>query len=279
MHRLLCAICCIIVKLVVVEVCAACGSSTGVASALDVGYRHMYNLQFEDAHTVFDAWEQAHPGDPMGPVSNAAAYLFAELDRLHLLEAELFVDDDHFFTRTRAVPDPALKRAFDGALAAALAQTDRLLARMPGDGNALLAKIFALGLRADYKALLHKQYLSSLADMKASRVLAEQLVAVRPHCYDAYLAIGVENYMLSLKPALVRWLLRLSGAQTDQTTGVALLRLTAASGHYLQPYARLLLAVAALRAGDRGQARELLAGLALEFPQNRLYATELARLQ
>jgi tetratricopeptide repeat protein len=60
---------------------------------------------------------------------------------------------------------------------------------------------------------------------------------------------------------------------------VAILRLTAASGHYLQPYARLLLAVAALRDGNRSQARELLAGLVQEFPQNQLYATELARLQ
>jgi hypothetical protein len=239
----------------------------------------MYSLQFEDAHMVFDTWEQTHPDDPMGPVSQAAAYLFAEFDRLHLLEAELFVDNDRFLTRTRAAPDPAVKRAFDAALATALAQTDRILTVMPMDGNALLAKIIALGLRADYKALLNKQYLPSLADMKASRVLAEQLVTVQPHCYDAYLAIGVENYLLSLQPALIRWLLRVGGAQTDKTTGVAILRLTAARGHYLQPYARLLLAVAALRDGDRQQARALLAGLAQEFPHNRLYATELARLQ
>jgi len=268
-----------IVVLRMVDLAAACGHSSAMASALDAGYRHVYSLQFEDAHTVFNAWEHAHPSDPMGPVSHAAAYLFAELDRLHLLEAELFVDDDYFLTRTRPAPDPAVKRAFDAALTSALVQTDLILALMPRDGNAMLAKIMALGLRADYKALLNKQYLSSLADMKASRVLAEQLVAVQPHCYDAYLAIGVENYMLSLQPVLIRWLLRVSGAQTDKPTGVAILRLTAAGGHYLQPYARLLLAVAALRDGDRSQARELLAGLAQEFPQNRLYATELARLQ
>ena len=45
------------------------------------------------------------------------------------------------------------------------------------------------------------------------------------------------------------------------------------------PNARLLLAVAALRDGDRTQALECLAGLAHEFPHNWLYATELARLQ
>jgi hypothetical protein len=76
----------------------------------------------------------------------------------------------------------------------------------------------------------------------------------------------------------VRWLLRLGGAQTDKQDGLSKLRLTAEKGHYLAPYARLLLAVAALRDRDRGQARSLLAGLAQEFPSNQLYQNELARI-
>ena len=63
---------------------------------------------------------------------------------------------------------------------------------------------------------------------------------------DAYLAVGVENYMLSLKPAPVRWILHMTGAQTDKETGVRQLKLTAEGGRYLRPYARLLLAVAAV---------------------------------
>jgi hypothetical protein len=47
----------------------------------------------------------------------------------------------------------------------------------------------------------------------------------------------------------------------------------------LNPYARLLLAVAALRQKDVPQAREILASLSREFPHNRLYAQELAGLQ
>ena len=63
---------------------AAAAASVSVASPtlLDEGYRHMYNLRFGDAHRVFQQWEAAHPDDPMGPVSDAAAYLFSEFDRL-----------------------------------------------------------------------------------------------------------------------------------------------------------------------------------------------------
>jgi hypothetical protein len=74
-------------------------------------------------------------------------------------------------------------------------------------------------------------------------------------------------------------MLRITGAQTDKEVGIQKLRVTAENGLYLQPYARLLLAVAALRDKDWNQAKELLRGPAAEFPRNRLYLEELARLQ
>ena len=39
------------------------------ATQLDAGYRHMYNLQFDEAHKAFQNWQQEHPDDPLGPVS------------------------------------------------------------------------------------------------------------------------------------------------------------------------------------------------------------------
>jgi len=54
--------------------------------------------------------------------------------------------------------------------------------------------------------------------------------------------------------------------------------LTAEKGHYLAPYARVLLALAALRDHDPTQAKQLLAGLAQQFPENSLYKEELARI-
>jgi hypothetical protein len=114
--------------------------------------------------------------------------------------------------------------------------------------------------------------------VKEGRALAVHLLTTHPDCYDAYLAIGVENYLLSLKPAPIRWLLRAGGAETDRDRGVEDLALTAEKGHYLLPYARILLAVAALRDKNVARARELLEDLAKEFPRNPLYMQELSRL-
>jgi len=249
------------------------------STLLDTGYQQMYDLQFDGAHRSFRQWDQLHPDDPMGEVSDAAAYLFGEFDRMRILQSEFFVDDDSFLHGSRPDADPAVKVRFEGALAKGQSLADHVLRNSPNDENALLASVLAIGLRADYMALVEKRYLASLTALKQGRDIAGKLLAAHPQCYDAYLAIGVENYMLSLKPAPIRWLLRLGGAQTDKDVGIKNLRLTADKGHLLMPYARLLLAVADLRDNNRPQAKRTLAWLAGEYPQNRLYREELAKLQ
>ena len=246
---------------------------------LDLGYRDMYNLDFADAHQVFNDWEAANPQDPLGPVSDAAAYLFAEFDHLHVLETELFTNDEKFERRSKPVPDSNARQAFEAELNRADQIAGSVLARNPKDANAQFAQVLALGLRGDYAALIENRDMLGLSYMKKARLLAEHLLQSNPDYYDAYLAVGIENYLLSLKPAPARWILRITGAQTDREVGLRKLRLTAEKGHYLLPYARLLLAVAALRDGNPQQACSILDGLAREFPKNHLYARELAKLQ
>lgn len=245
---------------------------------IDLGFRQMYDLNFQGAHKTFAQWEHEHPEDPLGPVSNAAAYLFGEFDRLNILHSEFFVDSGMFHRRPKVTADPAVRSAFDSELTKSQTLADSILQRLPDDGDALFAKILTLGLRADYEALIERRDFDALKVIKDGRAAAEKLLTLHPNYYDAYLAIGVENYLLSLKPAPVRWFLQAGGAQANRDKGVDDLRRTAEKGQYLSPYARLLLAVAAMRDKDIEKARDLLSGLAREFPHNRLYAQELAHL-
>jgi len=254
-------------------------SSPAIDPVIQSGYRQMYDLNFDSAHKTFTDFEHEHPADPLGPASNAGAYLFAEFDRLKILQSEFFVEDGLFKKRPKLTADPNARRLFDEELSKSEQLTDEILSHSPDHPAAMFAKILTLGLRADYLALIERRDFEALKIIKTSRATAERLLSIEPSYYDAYLAIGVENYLFSLKAAPVRWLLQLGGAQTDKERGIEDLRLTAEKGTYLSPYARLLLAVAALRNKDRGMARDILDALAREFPHNRLYTEELTRLQ
>ncbi len=253
-------------------------ASLGSAAPLDLGFREMYNLQFREAHSTFQDYMNAHSGDPFGSTADAAAYLFDEFNRLGVLQSELFVDNEKFKDRDKPAPDPALRDKFHAAIAKSQKLADSILEHSPGNRGALFATVLNLGLESDYLAMVERRDLAALAYTKHAGQAAEKLLQIDPKCYDAYLAIGVENYLLGLKPGPVRWMLGLYGAETDKDTGIQKLQLTATQGHYLLPFARLLLAVAALRDKNRAQARALLQDLAQEFPNNELYRRELARL-
>ncbi len=237
----------------------------------------MYNLQFGAAHKTFQAYEQAHPTDALGPVSDAAAYLFSEFHRLGILQSQ-FLTNNQEFLGSRPKEDPEIAQKFE----ADLSHTDTLAAAAlkvsPLDPNALLAQVMRLGLHADYLALIQKRELAALGEIKQGVAIADRLLAAHPDYHDAYIAVGVENYLLSQKPAPVRWLLRATGAKTNLEEGLEQLRKTATDGRFLAPYAKVLLAIAALRAGNTGEAKQLLTFLAEHYPGNILYRNELAKL-
>jgi hypothetical protein len=241
-------------------------------------WMRMYDLQFDQAHRELERWQEAHPEDSLGPASDAAAYLFSELTRLGSLEAELFVDDNRFKNRKKLDPDPKVKTSFNKRIDQADRLADAALQKSNVDVRALFVKTLTHGLRADYVALIDGRGLQALSYTKSGRVYAQRLLAADPQAFDAYLGPGVENYLLSLKPIALRILLRFTGSEVDREAGLEKLRKTAAQGYYLEPFAKLLLAVAALRNNEPQKAREILVGLHERFPNNELYSLELNRL-
>jgi len=238
---------------------------------IERGFQSMYNLEFDQAHQDFSAWERLHPDDPLGPVSQAAGYLFSEFARLGILESQLFTNDKAFESRTRLSPDPNVRAQFYNALDRGTQLADAALKQHPEDTNALFAKVLALGLRSDYVAMIDKQDFAALRYMKQGRILAQQLLKQKPDAYDALLAVGVENYMTGIKPAPVRWMLSLGGIDPNKEQGIRELEQTAAHGNLLKPFAKLLLAVAALRDKNIAQGCGLLHELAVAYPRNPLY--------
>lgn len=245
---------------------------------LEDGFRLLYGLDFPAGHVVFSSWTQQHPDDPLGPVFDAAGLLFSEFDRLGVLESQFYTDDQAFAARQQLSPDPALQTRFDAALALAETRAQARLSRHPKDSDALFAMTLSSGLKADYAALIAKHNLVSLHYTREATAWAQQLLAVDPDCYDAHIATGFSKYVLGSMAAPVRWILRLGGVGGDKSQGIAELEITAAHGHYLAPFARILLAIAYVREKDKVRAREVLGSLRDQFPGNPLFAREIARL-
>jgi len=246
---------------------------------LEAGFHFLYELKLAQAHTQFEAWQKSHPEDPLGSASEAAAYLFEECYRQGVLTSDFFLDDKRFLGKIPLKPDPELRAGFFTADQRAQDLAQQRLKTNPDDANALFAMTLSLGMQANYANLIDKRQLDSLKKVRAADVYAKKLLAVAPDAADAYLGLGMANYFIGSLPGTKKFFLGFAGIHGNKQAGIKQLQIAAEHGHYLRPFAKILLALAALREKQVEVARIQLKELVAEFPENPLFASELAKLK
>src|SRR5436190_12417995 len=250
------------------------------APSIDRALHSMYNADFVTAHQTLDTLVQVHPEDPLLYAFRASAYLFSELDRLQILEAEFLTDDEKIIEKKKQKldPDPAVRERFLKALNDAMTRGEAALRKDANDKNALFAMCIAQGVNTDYIALVEKRQMSSLSPAKRSNNYAQRLLKLDPKFYDAYLTAGFTEYLVGSLPFFVKWFVKFDNVSGSKERGIHNLELTASDGHYFKPFAKILLGICALREKRLLDAQKYLAELARDFPRNPLFRKELVKI-
>jgi hypothetical protein len=246
---------------------------------LDAGFRLLYELKFEEARNQFEALQKSHPENPLGSASDAADYLFEECYRQGILTSAFFLDNKRFLGKIPLKPDPELRVAFFDEDKKAQDLAQQQLKSNPDDPNALFAMTLSVGMQADYASLIDKQQLDSLKKIREADMYAKKLLVIAPDAADAYLGLGTANYVIGSLPGIKKFFLGFAGIHGDKKVGIGQLEIAADRGRYLRPFAKILLAMAALREKKPEIASAQLTELTAEFPENPLYASELAKLK
>ncbi len=273
------ALAAVVIGVPVARVAAGQASTKGLhIPELDTGFRLLYELKFSEARAQFEAWQKSHPQDPLGYASEAASYLFEECYRQGVLTSDFFMDNKRFLGEIPLKPDPQLRAAFFASDNRAQDLAQLLLKTNPDDPNALFAMSLSLGMQADYASLIDKHQLDSLKKIREADTYSKRLLKVAPEAADAYLGLGTANYIIGSLPGTKKLFLGLAGIHGDKKKGIEQLETAAKYGHYLRPFAKILLALTALREKTPEVARAQLTELVAEFPENSLFASELAKL-
>ena len=246
---------------------------------LDAGFNELYELHFDASRSDFSAFENTNPSDPLGEAAQAASYLYEEFYRKGVFTSAYFLDDKKFLGGIPDAPDKPLCDKFLALDAQAKSGAQQILKSNPRDPKGLLALTLADGMMADYNEVIAKRQFASLRSMRQAEADAAHLLAVDPGAADADVAIGAANYVLGSLPAYKRMFLWFGGIHGDKVQGMNELRRAAARGHYLKPLAEVLLALASLREHHPAEARNLFLQLSRDFPQNPVFANELATAQ
>jgi hypothetical protein len=245
---------------------------------LDAGFRLLYELKPAEARAQFETWQKSDPQDPLGYASESASFLFEECYRQGVLTSDFFLDDKRFLGKIPLKPDPQFRAAFFASDKRAQDLAQLRLKTNPDDPNALFAMSLSLGMQADYASLIDKRQLDGLKKVREADTYSRKLLEVAPDAADAYLGLGTANYVIGSLPGPKRLFLGFAGIRGDKKKGIQQLGTAAKHGHYLRPFAKILLALTALREKKPEVARAQLTDLVAEFPENTLFASELAKL-
>lgn len=252
-------------------------ASPPVAPALlDSGFSDLYRLDFQAAREKFLTYQQMEPADPMGKAAEAASYLYEEFNEKGVFSSAFFLNDDKFLGGVSGKPSENRNDAFLRVNGIARQMAEENLKSNARDPHGLLVLTMTDGMESDYDALIEKKQLAGLSMMRRAEGEATALLAIDPDAQDAYLALGASNYVIGSLPAYKRFFLKIGGVHGDKDRGIQQMQQAAEHGHYLKPFAKILLALGYEREHQKDRARVLLAELTAQFPENPVFAHELA---
>lgn len=245
------------------------------AEMLDKGFRALYELKFKEAREQFLSYQKARPDDPLGKVAEAASYLFEEFNDKGVLTSEFFLDDNRFLGGIEGNPSENRNSDFLKANHEARAVAKKRVKSDPHDAHGLLVLTMTDGMESNYMAMIEKKQLPALSLMRQAESEANSLLAVSPDAMDAYVALGMSNYVIGCLPGYKKAFLWFGGVHGDKNRGIQQMQSAADHGRYLKPFAKILLALAYERERQSDRAQPLLVALNAEFPANPIYAHEL----
>jgi hypothetical protein len=246
---------------------------------LDAGFHALYGLNFKEAREQFLAYQKARPDDPLGKVAEAASYLFEEFNEKGVLTSDFFLNDDRFLGGIEGSPAQNRNSNFLKANHEARDVAKRRVKSDPRDAHGLLVLTMTDGMESNYLAMIEKKQLPALSLMRQAESEANALLAINPDEKDAYVALGMSNYVIGCLPGYKKAFLWFGGVHGDRNRGMQQMQSAAEHGHYLQPFAKILLALAYEREHQVERAHPLLAALSAQFPANPIFTHELALIE
>src|SRR5271169_1873146 len=244
---------------------------------LEQGYRLLYQQQFSEAREVFQKWADQNPTEPFGQVSIGATYLFEEFFLQRVLTSDYFLDDKRFLGGITGTPDSGRIKGFQDSCVRAHTLASQRLKSHPHDPEGLYALTLCSGMQSDADSMLLKKHLDALKHLKEANASAELLLRDHPQAFDAYVAPGIAYYVIGSLSSSARFVLWFGGIHGDKELGMTEVQKTADNGHYLKPFAQILLALSARREKQETLAQKNLKELTEEFPGNAVYDSEYAK--
>lgn len=255
---------------------AASETQEASSDAYRTAQDYRYNLEYDLAQKTFQDWLAQHPDDLHALEGMAVVMLHREMFERGVLASHIYGDMGSMF-RTGKIPFPAefQKKLFD-VLGKVQSRAEARLKANPNDQEALYWAGAAHATAGVFYFTMAKSYLAALHEASDARKEHLQLLKINPNFTDAWLVVGINDYIAGSLPWYYKVFASLAGYHGNRAKGIGEIQRVAAQGHWAREDARLVLAVLYRREKMYPQTLQVLQGLARSYPRNFLLEREIA---
>ena len=244
------------------------------------GFEAVYNIDYKTARERFLQMTRLAPDHPAGYVYLANNIWLETLYQGRRLTTSVYTGGS-FYVQDKEGEDKFDKKRdldFNDLIIQALAAVKAKLLKNPKDVEALYYKASALGIRAAYATSVKRSFTRAIGDANDSVQIQRQVVKLNPEYIDAYLSIGLYEYVIDSLPFGWRVLARFAGLKGSKSGGIEHLELVTKRGKYAADDARVVLLGIYSKENQLDRALETISYLVQHYPRNYLFGVERASM-
>lgn len=246
---------------------------------VQAGFACFYNMQYNCARAIFQEVQVNHRGDPLATDYLLNTDVFAELNRLDLLDTTFYATNGFLTGNHLVKEDPKAAAKIKSLAEQAVYEADTRLKNNPDDIDALFARGWAKALEATYIAMAERGFGQAFKLALQARADNRHVLDKDPNYVDAKLVVGVYEYVVGALPWEFKLLIGFVGIHGSKDEGMAMLRDDAANGVITAVQANTAIMLFLRRQANYSEAIQIAQEMSKKYPHNYLFSLEIANLE
>ena len=259
--------------------CAHAGPSllpTALEEPCRNGFEALYSMDYARAKLEFEEMTSLAPKHPSGYVYLASAIWLEHLSSLRRLQSQIYNRGNTFFRSSQDPVNPSVEKNFYRNIEKGIGRANARLLENKNDLAGLYYLGTAQGTIAGYESTVKREFLSSLKNGTKAVEMHKKVLKLYPEFADAYVSVGMYNYVVGTLPVAVKMLMLLGGVHGSKEEGLKQLERAMKDGVYARDEASIILVMLYDREHRQEEALKLLRNLSEKYPRNYVFRFETA---
>ena len=241
------------------------------------GFDHLYNMEYDRSTQEFEKILEKRPNDPFAVNHLLTVVLMRNLYETGGMNTGDYANDS-FIGHAPRPSDPKVKERIKALVRRAEALEEQQLKANSKDVDALYCRGVTRAEFSVYTGLVERAWFSALRNAVGARHDHEHVLELDPDYLDAKMVVGTHNYVVGNLPWSIKAAAALAGLTGSKDKGLEYLREVARSDGENANDAKVMLSLFLRREHQYDEALGYMQELAVKYPKNHLFPTEVANL-